>query len=109
MNEKIIALWGFIIILLVGIICFVGIHYEDEIEYIKLKEEVKDSVKKYIKSEDAPLPLEITTEELEEKKYIKELKLDEKVCAADVKVKKVFWVFKSYDIDFTCINPNINN
>ena len=108
MNEKIIALWGFIIIFLVGVICFIGIHYEDEIKYIKLKEDVKDSVKEYIKNEDVRLPLEITTEELEEKKYIKTLKLDDKICAADIKVEKKFWIFKSYDIDFTCINPNID-
>ena len=96
MNNKIIVVWGIIIIILVSIIYYIGITYQNEIKYISLKEEVKIAVKDYISSE------KITTEELEEKGYLKELKLGNKLCAADIEVTKK--VFKSYDIEFTCVN-----
>lgn len=103
MSEKTIFLWGFIIVLLVGVVYFVGIKYEGEIKYISLKNEVKSSVKEYIKKEDKTLPLSVTTEELEEKGYIKELKLEDKVCAATINVDKKF-IFYNFDINFECIN-----
>ena len=69
----------------------------------EVKEEVKIAVKDYISSEKiTKYPFKITTEELEEKGYLKELKLDNKLCAADIEVTKK--VFKSYDIEFTCVN-----
>lgn len=103
MSEKTIVLWGFLIVLLVGVIYFIGIKYEGEFKYINLKTEIKSAVKDYVKEEDIDLPLEITTEELEEKGYIKELKLEDKVCAATIKVDKKF-IFYNYDIKFECIN-----
>lgn len=103
MSTKTIVLWGFIIVLLIGLLYFIGIKYESEIKYINLKTEVKSSVKDYIKDNNLKVPLTITTEELEEKYYIGELKLDDKVCAATISVDKRF-IFYSYDIDFTCIN-----
>lgn len=103
MNNKIIVVWGIIIIILVSIIYYIGITYRNEIKYISLKEEVKIAVKDYICSEKiTKYPFKITTEELEEKGYLKELKLDNKLCAADIEVTKK--VFKSYDIEFTCVN-----
>lgn len=106
MSNKLIVLWGFIIVLLVCIIYFIGIKYEDEIKYVNLKNDVKESVKKYIDDNEVELPFSITTEELEEKGYIDELKLNEKICAADVKVSKKF-LFYSFDIKFTCINTEV--
>ena len=41
MNNKIIVVWGIIIIILVSIIYYIGITYQNEIKYISLKEEVK--------------------------------------------------------------------
>ena len=76
MNNKIIVVWGIIIIILVSIIYYIGITYQNEIKYISLKEEVKIAVKDYISSEKiTKYPFKITTEELEEKGYLKELKL----------------------------------
>jgi len=102
MSNKLIVVWGAVIILLVGTIYFIGVKYEDELKYISLKNELKSSVKKYIKDNDVKLPFEISTEELEEQEYIGELKLDDKICAADIKVEKNF-IFYDYNIDFTCI------
>ncbi len=51
MNNKIIVVWGIIIIILVSIIYYIGITYQNEIKYISLKEEVKIAVKDYISSE----------------------------------------------------------
>ena len=107
MSNKLIVIWGSVIILLVGTVYFIGIKYKDELKYISLKEEVKDSVKEYIKRNDIKLPLEITSEELEENNYIKELKLDDKICAADITVDKKF-LFYNYDIEFTCIDLKTN-
>lgn len=103
MSNKLIMLWGFVIVLLVSLVYFIGIRYEDEIKYVNLKSDVKEAVKKYVEENDVSLPFSITTETLEEEGYIDELKLNEKVCAADVIVKKKF-LFYSFDIKFTCIN-----
>ena len=106
MNNKVIVMWGLVIVLLVLTIYYIGVKRQDEIEYIKLKEEVKEATSKYIDDLDKDLPLEITTEELEEEGYIEELTLDDKICEADIKVsKKLFW--KDYKIKFTCINKEI--
>ena len=103
MSNKIIVFWGFIIVSIVCAIYFIGIKYESELKYVNLKNEVKRASKRYIKDKDAKLPITITTETLENEGYIKELKLDEKVCAADVKVLKKFF-FYAYDIKFVCVN-----
>lgn len=102
MSNKLIVVWGTVIILLVGTIYFIGVKYENELKYIALKNELKESVKEYISDNKVKLPLEITSEELEEDEYIGELKVDNKLCAADIKVDKKF-LFYNYDIDFTCI------
>lgn len=102
MSNKIIVLWGTVVTLLILTIYVIGVLHEEEIKYIKLKEEVKTSVNKYIEMEEVKLPLEITTEELEEKEYIGELKLEDKICAADIKVDKK-WIFKTFDIKFECV------
>ena len=102
MSNKIIILWGSIIILLITILFIIGINYEKEIKYINIKQEVKESVKKYIKENNIKNDFEITSEELESEGYLKEIKLDDKICAADISVKKVL-IFKKYNIEFTCI------
>lgn len=102
MSNKIIILWGSIIILLITILFIIGINYEKEIKYIDIKQEVKESVKKYIKENNIKDDFEITSEELESEGYLKEIKLDDKICAADISVKKVL-IFKKYNIEFTCI------
>lgn len=102
MSNKIIILWGSIIILLITILFIIGINYEKEIKYINMKQEVKESVKKYIKENNIKDDFEITSEELESEGYLKEIKLDDKICAADISVKKVL-IFKKYNIEFTCI------
>lgn len=102
MSNKIIILWGSIIILLITILFIIGINYEKEIKYINIKQEVKESVKKYIKENNIKDNFEITSEELESEGYLKEIKLDDKICAADISVKKVL-IFKKYNIEFTCI------
>jgi len=106
MSNKLIVLWGFIIVLLVSIVYFIGIKYQDEIKYVNLKNDVKEATKKYVEDNDLELPLSITTEELEEKGYIGELKLNEKICAADVKISKKL-LFYSFDIKFTCVNVEV--
>ena len=102
MSNKIIILWGFIIISLVSIITYVGVTKKEEIKFINLKNELKVKVKKYIKDNDIELPFEITSEKLEEEGYISPLILDNKLCAADIKVTEKF-IFKNYDVKFTCI------
>lgn len=102
MSNKIIILWGSIIILLITILFIIGINYEKEIKYINIKQEVKESVKKYIKENNIKDDFEITSEELESEGYLKEIKLDDKICVADISVKKVL-IFKKYNIEFTCI------
>ena len=106
MNNKVIVLWGFVIVLLILVIYFIGVKRQSEIEYIKLKEEVKEATSKYIDNFDKDLPLEITTEELEEEGYIEELTLNDKICEADIEVSKKF-LWKDYQIKFTCINKEI--
>lgn len=105
MSNKIIVLWGFIIVMLVCAIYFIGIKYENEIKYINLKTEVKEATKKYVDDKDLDLPFTITTEQLESEGYIKELRLDDKVCAADVVISKKF-IFHTFDIKFTCVNTS---
>ncbi len=102
MSNKLIVVWGTVIILLVGTIYFIGVKYEEELKYISLKNELKDTLKEYIKDNDSKLPLKITSEELEEQEYIGELKIDDKICAADIEVDKKF-LFYDYNIEFTCI------
>ena len=99
MSNKIIVLWGFIIVMLVCTIYFIGIKYEN------LKTEVKEATKKYVDDKDLDLPFTITTEQLESEGYIKELRLDDKVCAADVVISKKF-IFHTFDIKFTCVNTS---
>lgn len=106
MSNKVIVLWGFIIVFLVCSVYFIGLKYEGEIKYINLKKEIKESVKEYINDNDIDLPFSITSENLESEGYIGELKLDDKVCAADITVSKKF-LFYSYDIKFTCINTEV--
>ncbi len=106
MSNKIIVLWGFIIVFLVCAVYFIGLKYEGEIKYINLKKEIKESVKEYIDDKDITLPFSITSETLESEGYIGALELDEKICAADISVSKKF-LFYSYDIKFTCINPEV--
>lgn len=106
MSNKVIVLWGFIIVFLVCSIYFIGLKYEGEMKYINLKKEIKESVKDYIDDNDVTFPFTITSETLESEGYIGELKLDEKICAADVNVSKKF-LFYSYDIKFTCINTEV--
>ncbi len=106
MSNKIIALWGFIIVSLVCSVYFIGVKYQSEIKYINLKETIKDAARKYVEDNETKLPITITTEELESKGYIGELKLDDKVCAADITVKKKF-LFYSYDVKFECVNTEI--
>ncbi len=102
MSNKLIMIWGTIIILLVGTIYFIGVKYEEELKYISLKNELKESVKEYIADKKPKYPLKITTEELEEEGYINELKIEDKICAADIKVEKTF-LFRDYNIEFTCL------
>ncbi len=103
MNNKVIVFWGLIIILLVLTIYYIGVKHKNELKYISLKEDVKVATNKYINDYKKELPLEITTEELEEKGYIEELILDDKICEADIKVNKLL-LWKNYEIKFTCIN-----
>lgn len=103
LNNKIIVLWGFIIVMLVCAVYFIGIKYENEIKYINLKTEVKEAAKKYVDDKELDLPFSVTTEILESEGYIGELKLDDKVCAADITVSKRF-IFHTFDIKFTCVN-----
>ena len=49
MSNKLIVVWGTVIILLVGTIYFIGVKYEEELKYISLKNELKDTLKEYIK------------------------------------------------------------
>ncbi len=106
MSNKIIVLWGFIIVMLVCGVYFIGIKYESEIDYINLKNDVKSAAKRYVEDKDVSLPFTISTEKLEGEGYIGELRLDEKVCAADVTVNKRF-VFHTFDISFTCVNTEV--
>lgn len=108
MSNKLIIVWGSIIILLVGTIYFIGVRYEDELKYVSLKNELKGTVKEYIKDNNSKLPLKLTTEELEEQGIIGELKIDDKICAADILVDKKF-IFYDYDIEFTCIKVEDKN
>lgn len=108
MSNKVIVLWGFIIVSLVCGIYYIGVKYENELKYIDLKDEIKEATKKYISDNDKELPFKITTEELEEQGYINTLKLDNKICAADVKAYKKF-MFNRFDIKFTCINEEQND
>ena len=102
MSNKIIVLWGSLIIILVTVICYIAITKKEEIKFINLKQDLKENVRKYLKENDVELPFEITSEELEEKGYIEPLVLGNKLCAADIKVTKKI-IFKKYDIQFTCI------
>ena len=107
MSNKIIVLWGVVIVALVSSVYFIGIKYQNELKYISLKTEVKEATKKYIEDKKVSLPFKIETETLESEGYIGALKLEEKVCAADVSVdKKLF--FYSYDIKFLCVNTEQN-
>lgn len=104
MNKKVIALWGFIIVALVIIIFIIGITKEEELKYISLKNDIREATKEYIENNNIKdYPFTITTEELEEKDYLDELKLENKLCVADITVTKKI-IFKKYNIKFTCIN-----
>ena len=104
MNKRIFIVWGLLIALLVLGIGYIGITKKEEIKYISLKNEVKKATKEYINDNNIKVyPFKITTEKLEEKDYLKELKINNKVCAGDIVVNKKI-IFYSYDIKFTCVN-----
>ena len=104
MNNKTIVIWVSLIVLLTLGIGIIGITKQDELKYIEAKNELKKATKEYIKDNKInSFPITITSETLEEKDYIKEIKIDKNICAADITVAKKF-IFNKYKIKFTCIN-----
>lgn len=101
MSNKVIIVWGFIITMLVLIIYLLGIKYDDEKEYIGLKKEIKESALKYIEENNIEIPFIISSNELIEKGYLDELKLDDKICISTVEVNK-WMTFKSFNISLKC-------
>lgn len=109
MSKRIILIWGFLIVGLVLGIYIIAITNEEEIKYISKKNELKEVVKDYIEDNKITrFPFTITTEELEEKDYLKEVKVDDKTCAVDITVNKKF-IFYSYKMKFTCISTKEND
>ena len=103
MSNKIIALWGFIVVSIVAAILVIGFNYKKELEYVDMKQTIRKSVYAYMGDNDVTLPFKISTEKLEEENYLDELKLGDRLCAADVMVDKKFIIYK-YDIEFTCVD-----
>lgn len=107
MNKRVIVLWSIIVVGLFLTILVIGITNKEELKYIKLKNEVKEVTKEYIKDNNIDkYPVTISSEILEEKDYIDELILDNKVCACDIVVNKKL-IFYTYNIKFTCINKEM--
>lgn len=103
MSNKLLIIWSILITLLLSLILILGYNYKKQEDYILLKNNIKESVKTYIKKEKINLPTNITTEELITKGYIKELKLKEKECNATIYVDKKY-IFYKYDINIECIS-----
>lgn len=104
MSKKVIVLWSIIVVGLFLTILVIGITNKEELKYIKLKNEVKEVTKEYIKDNKInKFPVTISSEVLEEKDYLDGLKLDDKSCVCDVIVNKKL-IFYTYNISFTCIN-----
>ena len=108
MSNKLIVLWGSVIVFLVCVIFVIGVFYKSDIKYVTLKEEVKTSTKEYINKHDITYPFTITSQELVSLGYLDKLEIDDKECSARVLVSKK-WIFKNYKIDFTCINKEKAN
>ncbi len=103
MSNKVILVWGGLVVVIISTILLLGYKFNGEIEYVKMKQSIRNSVYNYIGDNDVKFPLEISTEKLEEENYLEEIRIGNKLCAADVVVNKKFVIY-NYDISFTCVD-----
>ncbi|MEG2457479.1 MAG: hypothetical protein RSB41_01130 [Bacilli bacterium] len=104
MKKGFYLLWSLIIILLSLFLLYIGLYYKDNKDKIKLQDELKESALKYIKEENIKLnpSIEINSEDLVKKGYMKEQVLDNKPCTSKINITKTF-IFKTYKYKYTCI------
>ena len=106
MSNKVIVLWGSVIVLLVLAIYTFGVMRKDNLKQLEAEKLVKESLNNYMDDNEIELPYKTTTEELIKNGYLEEIIVDNRVCNATVTVKKKL-LGKDYDIKFTCINEEI--
>ena len=105
MSGKFIFLWSVIILSLIISIAYLGIKEEKHEKYKEMENTLKIAVNKYIDYENKKIPFKITSEELIEKDYLKDLTYENHTCSAIINVNKLlFW--NKYKIEFTCSKEN---
>lgn len=107
MNDRVIIIWGFLVVLIASSIMLLGNYYNKNYEYIETNKMVKEHLKEYIKKEKIKIPIlsavDISSEELKDKFYIEEIKMESSNCEFTSKVKN-YIIFKTYKTDYKCTN-----
>ncbi|MBE6154328.1 MAG: hypothetical protein E7163_01965 [Firmicutes bacterium] len=106
-NNALLICWGFIVVVLVGLLAFLGFVLKSKnSDYVKLENKLLDSTKKYVDAkflypEDGK-KTKITSEELIESDYLDALVFEDDKCTGYVEVTKS-GVYK-YDVYIKCNN-----
>lgn len=107
MSNKIIILWATIIIVIITSIFLIGKYHEKNYKYYETNKEVKLYLKRYIEEENIKIDnfntIIIDSEELKDKKYFEEIKVNYATCEFVAKIKN-YVIFKAYKIKYECIN-----
>lgn len=107
MNDRIIIIWGFLVILIASSIMLLGNYYNKNSEYIETNKIIKEHLREYIKKEKIKIPflsvVDIDSKELKDKFYIEEIKMGNSSCEFTSKVKN-FLILKTYKTDYKCTN-----
>lgn len=98
-ENKYLILWGFLVILLIGLLTAVGFVYKNKTKvYKELENSLVEAEKKYVEAKflypQDNETLKTTSEELLNENYIDNMAIDNQECTGYVKVYKDSTVFK---------------
>lgn len=110
MNNKFMLIWFIVILIIFGSILTYSVNYMKKHPFLKLEHKIKESAKNYMKDYEGIKPdkfieLTITSEELQKKDYLEELKYKNKKCSGKVVVKNENNKYK-YIPNIVCDNNN---
>lgn len=110
MSNKVIFLWSFIVLLILSSIFVMGIYYKKREIYLETDKIVKEYLKDYIKEGQINIEkfntYEVTSEELKNKGYFEEIKVNDMLCEFKAYIKN-YILFNNYQIKYKCINEII--
>jgi len=106
MNNKVIVIWGFIIIALVTSIYLIGINKNKKEDYTEFKEILEIGLEDYLDDFDmwpnTGEVKEVILEDLLDKEYISSLAYNDRVCKGVIKVERVKSKY-NYNYNIECI------